>query len=279
MGSLLAVALPIQPRNNAPDLEKIMHALRDWNYPPALFETFWIDGIALQRQASNHRESTLFMGDSLMGQYAPRISAQVSAHPAETQSVLFATAGGCWPIPDLFKKSEPGCRQAMTGALQLARRPEVTDIVIGGNWAYFADQKDLDSIFSSLEQMLREFSASHRTTVLLNGPMGPEFDPTTMYTGSRLTTVRPKDHAEAIPIEAVMRKQGPVRDVLKSIATRSGADVIDALAFLCPTGKCMVATADGRPLYKDSDHMRPFYVLERADFIDRTILFRRSAAP
>ena len=86
-----------------------------------------------------------------------------------------------------------------------------------------------------------------------------------------MTSVRPKDHVDAVPREKIRNVQEPVRNLLKSIAARSGVNVIDALDFLCSDGKCMVVMPDGRPIYKDGVHMRPFYVLERAGFMDRTI--------
>jgi hypothetical protein len=41
---------------------------------------------------------------------------------------------------------------------------------------------------------------------------------------------------------------------------------------ICPAGVCLPLTADGRPKYKDSTHLRPFYVIEFMDILDEHIL-------
>jgi hypothetical protein len=52
------------------------------------------------------------------------------------------------------------------------------------------------------------------------------------------------------------------------MAKRAGATVIDPVLSLCQDDACKVRMVDGTPIYKDSSHLRPFYVRDFADFID-----------
>ena len=41
---------------------------------------------------------------------------------------------------------------------------------------------------------------------------------------------------------------------------------------VCPEGICYPLTDSGHPKYKDSSHMRPFFVIEYMDILDEFIL-------
>ena len=138
VAALVAVGASVPPRNNDPGLEKIIQALRDWDYPTRAFQTMKFHGAKFYSQTSHRSEVTLFIGDSLMAQYAPRISQQVSAHPDRTTSVIFATEGGCWPIPYVLQNSNLNCQRTMNAAFELAKRNDVTRIALAANWASFA---------------------------------------------------------------------------------------------------------------------------------------------
>jgi hypothetical protein len=62
-----------------------------------------------------------------------------------------------------------------------------------------------------------------------------------------------------------------LRERLKAIAMRTNVEVIDPLDFLCSENRCQVAAADGTPFYRDTGHMRPFYVRANATYIDRVL--------
>ena len=51
----------------------------------------------------------------------------------------------------------------------------------------------------------------------------------------------------------------------------AGAIVIDPVEHLCVDQQCPVVTFDGKPVYKDDNHYRPFFVKEHAVFIDMAL--------
>ncbi|HWT21051.1 MAG TPA: hypothetical protein VN280_19290, partial [Variovorax sp.] len=59
---------------------------------------------------------------------------------------------------------------------------------------------------------------------------------------------------------------------LKALARASGAEPIDVMARLCSGGQCLRATPDDAPVYKDREHLRPAYVRDHADYLDRILL-------
>ena len=59
---------------------------------------------------------------------------------------------------------------------------------------------------------------------------------------------------EIVPRSDVERRNGPVRDVERRVAERTGATVVDPVPFLCSRDDCRQVT-DGRLLYRDADHV------------------------
>jgi hypothetical protein len=64
----------------------------------------------------------------------------------------------------------------------------------------------------------------------------------------------------------------PVVERLKAVAAGTGATIIDPMDYFCDKLVCATMTADGQPIYSDSNHLRPFYVKQKALFIDSILL-------
>ena len=74
--------------------------------------------------------------------------------------------------------------------------------------------------------------------------------------------------AEIPPAQLNLRQQ------LIDIARRAGVQIIDPAARLCDGKKCLRTTQGGTPIYKDEDHLRPFFVRQNAGFLDEAIIAR-----
>ena len=63
----------------------------------------------------------------------------------------------------------------------------------------------------------------------------------------------------------------PVMDKLKAVATETGAQIIDPVPSLCDVRTCPTVSLDGQPVYKDENHMRPSYAIDKAHYMDRIL--------
>jgi peptidoglycan/LPS O-acetylase OafA/YrhL len=274
--SSLAVAFNLQPRAKGAGLESILNAALDWGYPPPSFRMVLADGHRFWRQDSQVKETTIFIGDSNMEQYAPRVSELLLKSPSEYRSVIFATTGGCSPIPAIFLSTPGECQDRMIQAYRLARSPNVDTVVLGASWILHVDLAANSAYLESLEQLIRGIAAERRVFLVLNMPTGPELDPKNMFSGSRITTVVPKPTTSVrFDLRKFLSEYAPLRAELRERGTRSGAYVIDPLEFLCGPDSCPVFDKQGEPLYRDASHMRPFYVDSSAAFIDKSIEYRQ----
>jgi hypothetical protein len=235
---------------------------------------------------------TLYFGDSNMEQYGPRIDKLITDIIDKTKSAVFATEGGCPPIPKVKGKNLPRCIGFVEKTIAYAKDPAVEAIVIGAQWFwdlsyssnyYYEDEgvpenlgvgtEGLNHAYKALEIMLSEFSrAGKKVYLVLNIPTGSEIDPKNMVQRS-LLPFGFKINKTGIQKSALLGKNNSqVHQRLIDIATNSGAKIIDPLDYLCTEDLCPSLTEDGEPIYKDAAHIRPFFSRERVKFLDETIM-------
>ena len=123
---------------------------------------------------------------------------------------------------------------------------------------------------AELQRMLTGLAAMKPTVLLLNIPSGETVDPRRMIVRDpwRGTLAL---RTPVLTRESYLAEYGDLRDKLRAVAVKAGVPVIDPLDVICPAAVCPSVAADGRPLYKDASHLRPFYVREHASFIDQTL--------
>jgi len=71
-------------------------------------------------------------------------------------------------------------------------------------------------------------------------------------------------------------KTATTRERLMAIAALHGAKIIDPVANLCQGNICPTVSETGEPYFVNHLHMRPFYVRDKATFIDGAVLVKRS---
>ena len=102
--------------------------------------------------------------------------------------------------------------------------------------------------------------------VLLTGPTDPAFDPrflVSRVTGKRIDA--------PVPVAPWRQQVGAILDRISATATSAGAVVLDPVPFVCDDGVCPVIGPEGEPTHADRGHMRPWYVIQRATFLDQTL--------
>ncbi len=283
----------IVPRNSSDDVELVMSAIKDWEYPKGL-SSLNINGIRLYTKKSKNKETVLFYGDSHIEQYAPRIVKLINKDPENTKSVIFATRGGVPPIPNVFERKHPsGDPKFKEAVMKLALSTKIDSVVIGwssgyllpnkkgGKYRYYTlvngvkhycDQEDCSKYaFESLKIMLRNISSLKKVYLLIDNPKGPEFDPKHILQKKRIGS----SMVQRVYFVPYSKGQERQRRRLIKLADEVGIEVIDPVKFFCKNGLCRVALKDGEPIYKDSGHIRPFYAREYIHFLDKTIRIDR----
>ena len=231
--------------------------------------------------------SVLYIGDSNMQQYYPRIAKVLADHPRNGHGAVFAVRDWCAPvesdIPSSYATS-PECRAFVQSAFTYAKAPSVDTVVISACWrCYFVTFDDLEGrsgeiapgADAALDGLQREIEslvlAGKRVYVVLGIPVGADLDPRAMIhriivpPGFRVVISSPKRSELAAAVE-------PVRSKLVRIAQATGAGVIDPMQSLCDVTTCSPVSRKGEPVYHDWFNLSPSYVRENVRFLDGTVL-------
>ncbi|HXO66240.1 MAG TPA: acyltransferase family protein [Steroidobacteraceae bacterium] len=277
-------------------------AVTDWQIP----RESMVDGQAsLDIPALHTRRAAtvLFIGDSHMQQYWPRITAVVAAHPDGARSVLFAAYAGCPILPSMNSLRQPRrCDAFFAAAARQALQPRVDTVVFGAFWELYLlgeyslgdhqgvyspqdplrgrlglDSHDTQVALAEFEQLVAALVASgRRVFIVLSNPTSPQFDPRWLVPVRVRFSPRLPLHFRAdlrmVDVTAFEAFVAPLMNRLRDIATHTGAQVLDPRSTLCADMRCPAVAADGTSLYIDSNHLRAAYARERAGFLDRTVL-------
>jgi peptidoglycan/LPS O-acetylase OafA/YrhL len=294
----------IPGRLSGPAFTAWEQAIGDWGYPgPA--DLGGQAGFPPLMAAGHADRKVLFIGDSHIQQYWPRVTRVIDTHADAARSAIFATYLGCPPLPGI-NSVERGrnCAGFFDYAMQQAYRPDVDTVVFGAFWEkyllgeyliansaahVYRAQDDaraplqLDSpgtqiMFDQFETIVARLVASgRRVFIVLSNPTSPRFDPINMLPSElRLSPHLPPSLAltggrriDAAPFESFV---APLTTRLRAIAARTSATAIDPGSTLCDAMLCPAAGADGMPLYIDSNHLRARFARERALFVDEILL-------
>ena len=279
----------MQPRSISLGLEKIIRAAGDWSFPGSNLKPFQFQGRTFLQEGQG-AQKVLFVGDSDIEQYWPRIDKLISERPSETKSAIFATVHACPPLPNVKQKDHPRCNGFVEKVYAFAEDSSVDTVVIGANWLhyfnsnlYLFEEKGFSGnlgigsdasnrAYKALESMIVSLRQQGKKVYLvLNIPVGEENNPKAMIQRSLLkggfyVNVR------NINRDQFVAASEPVISKLKEVAHRSGAVILDPIDFLCDSLICPSLTKDGEPIYKDVSHIRPFFAREHVFFLDETIL-------
>jgi peptidoglycan/LPS O-acetylase OafA/YrhL len=275
-------------------------ALVDWQYSG---ETH-VDtrsGFPTLRARSYRAATALFIGDSHMQQYWPRVTQVIETHPEAARSALFAAYSACLPLPGI-ESLQHECDALFTYAAGLAFQPDVDTVVFGACWecyllreysghhwqgVYRADDPTHTLLrlgspgtqiaFAQFERLVtRLVSSGRRVFIVLSNPTSPMFNPPSRIPARVRLSLHVPDTlvADAEPVDAAHFEMSvaPVMDRLRQIAARTGAQVLDPRSSLCEGMSCAALGTDGAPLYIDATHLRAAFARERASFLDETLL-------
>ena len=276
----------ISPNSSSKGLDLISDASDDWDFPGRLTIMDKNTSAPYFVQGSNTAK-TIFIGDSNIQQYYPRME-KILAEEPRAQSVIIYTGGKCPPIPSVrhdgkysvcSTRIEKGFHDALTDE-------SIKDVVIGAQWtSYFKEnigfyisqnkvklplESSQDIAMIELKKIIRKLRSLNKNVyVILNIPVGEAFDPSSnvkrklfkgvYYEEKNITRNEFETHFQTIFSK------------LEAAAIEAGANIINPLDLLCAQEYCTISL-NGIPIYKDTSHLRPFYVIQYAQFIDQTMV-------
>ena len=290
--ALIGVALTrgvIDPRVKPQITAEIERAQSDFVFPSAGGFTRAGDAIVVHDIAGETSRTVLFLGDSHAEQYWARMVEVARNSRGTSPRIRFFTYGGCGPLPEVERRGVAHhggrfkCADFYDAGLQAARSAGVGTVVLAAWWDAHLDEfrhiqgnprlrlsgngSAIDSVFSLLERDVGALIANgRRVFIVLSNPAGDAFDPAS-FLPSRLPF---RDRRTTLPVSGA---KGPGRNEttmnrLRRIAARTGAVVIDPVEHLCDSVQCRVVDVEGRPIYKDDNHLRSSFVRDRATFMD-----------
>ena len=261
-----------------PDAEDLVAAAQDFEHA---------DGLIL---GNPDAEQTVLVGDSTMGQYIPRVRKLVEqgAIDLDRNRIIFATQGGCPPIPDIARIRNTACGPFMERVLPALDDRRVKTVALTAYWtpvftdtdSYLRGDKPrvlLRDSEAAQDRALANFAAliSHlvdsgkRVFVLLETPSGNAYNPTKMLpTGWRRLLARPKISVSPTRSQ-IDNFAGKFSDKIQRLAEAARARVIKPVDYLCNRDVCPNLGEDGRFMYFDDDHLRRSYVRDHATYIDQ----------
>ena len=124
----------------------------------------------------------------------------------------------------------------------------------------FRDGKGKELAISALKDFIIDLRKRYEVYLLLDNPMSAYLDPKSMMK-NRLSYFFGDTFS-------VSSEQLSLNEELKAAGIESGARVIDQIQHLCPDNNCRRYAPAGTPIYKDNSHMRPYFVIENASFMD-----------
>lgn len=265
---------------------RVSKAAGEWDYPGRLVPAKF-DNISYNLQQSGTTRTTMYVGDSNIEQYYPRIERLIKSSPGSMNSAIFKTGGGCFPVlSQQYDDRHKHCREMMQETIALVKgKQEIDRVVIGAQWnGYLTSGSGLvepihqgdaayERALSSLSSFIREMVSNGKLVFLVaNIPVGKEIDP--KYIAQRDIRAFPdvfKLRTGGMDKAELEKKFGKIRSDLKKVGLEAGAIVIDPVDYLC-TDRCESLDDQGSPIYKDVSHLRPSFVRDRVDFLDKTII-------
>jgi peptidoglycan/LPS O-acetylase OafA/YrhL len=269
---LLIFTGAIDSRLRNENITQILAASYDWQYPPVAAENHLFGELRYFRESSKLDSYTLFVGDSNMEQYAPRIDRTIKDNAANVNgAILVGNQQWCNFMIDIILGVDR-CPNAFAQLQALINADSTVAVAFAESWINDQDALSNPDNQQRFVRFLRSIAGKKRVYLILNIPNGEELAPTNMFAGSRLREITAKPVASiSFDFSRFEQRYAAINKILAAIAAQSGATLIDPIPYLCPQAHCPVFDADGRPLYLDSAHLTRSYAIRAATYIDATL--------
>ncbi len=271
----------------AADESRILRSVKAWDFPNMRWKPFKVEGVTFYARKSGLEREALFIGDSNVEQYAPRVDELISRDAQGHLSAVFASSPGGPPIPGVVRADNLASDRYVRTALRYAQQSKVDTVVIGALWHGFLGLNSESYVYSDKEpwrgKTLHSDNGRHaldalsavlttlrdagkKMYLILPLPTGDAFDPQMLFRRTAFSVEITSKGGAARTV--LMADIAPVWSALVRIANDAGAILVDPFASLCSHDTCPAIDVDGEALYRDKNHLSPYYVRTHATFID-----------
>jgi peptidoglycan/LPS O-acetylase OafA/YrhL len=213
----------------------------------------------------------LLWGDSHAWALLPAVEHIATQRGAQ---VLFAAWPGCHPLVGMDGE-KPGefmqahCAAFNAAMLRAAKRVRPDYIVLDAYWTLTAyPVSDANGIARALVALAQQVGEGTRICVVHGAPLYPFSIPNAMATARR----RGIDAAAfMLPRATALRQQASFDAAFHEVAAGGMVRAFDPKSVLCASATCRFQTADGLPLYRDSNHLSVTGALELAPALDKCL--------
>jgi peptidoglycan/LPS O-acetylase OafA/YrhL len=301
---MLAYLKLLEPLSQKYHLKAITQAIGEWDFPGKDFKAFQYEGRYFYIQPTNNKRQVVYIGDSNMDHYAPRIDELVKQGNTSYKTPVLATQSGCPPIRHVIALNAPICKGYADTALKYAMSPDVDTVVFSAVWYMYLSgtiqpgnyfYEDADSqryvlgkgsvgsqkVLAEFESMIKELRAQGKKVyVILGSPYSFKLDPQFLVKRELPTLANWRAGFSFFTVSGGSLSESEYMTILDVPTTKEplikmslahGAQIIDPFPILCPNGICPALDANGEPIYKDWDHFRPTYIRKNGFFIDQTM--------
>ena len=239
--------------------------------------------------------TVLFLGDSYMQQYYPRVNELSKSDPWAKKTLAFRTSAGCTPLAGIERRSH-ACHESVLKEFAFADQDEVEAIVIGASWFGFLERGDYFRAGDPRRARSGSARAGQRLGVRALREAAPPpgcsgksashhpLAPGWPRGGSGRNDRGPAGMASVgvapDPVLAAhLKKIGFIHDRLRRLAEAAGATVIDPAEWLCHGETCPTESEAGAPIYMDGTHLRASFVRDRNTLPGRRRAGRQCGSP
>lgn len=287
----------IPPKPATGDAKLVEQAVAEW--PPVGENLFYqgfraqgVDGIT-RATIGGSGPRTIFLGDSNMYMYAPRIRSLLEPGGDGGRGAVFITIGGGCPIPGATRADLPNASRLIpVFERELEDRPDIDRVVIAACWPhYLADRATRTSIdgvplgtpegrsraLRGLKDLIRNCrEAGKEVTVVLPIPIGEPLDPRRMV--RRNLIGRRTLEESVLTVDAFLARHGGWISELEAAARDGGAEIIDPLPAFSRDGLCLAWNDEG-PIRSEAYHLRVRFARDHVRFLDHTVAETPAAHP
>lgn len=251
---------------------EIRNSVKDWFYPQSNYH----DGHEFRNIIINDGfDNVLFVGDSLMEQYYPRIEAIKNNM---NFNAWFLTSSGCAPN-EIITRSNWDCSN-VKDVISVIDKYKFNRVVVSSYLNGYLKESDSEFyvlnhgrkyslntlkgrelFYSKLYRFFEEINERSTLYVIMPNPESDKFNPRNFFI----------DKNQVYSINDYNIENDEYLSFLNNSSKKIGFELLDPKINLCTKIYCSVSNEDGAPKYKDNLHLRASFVSKEMSFIDKIV--------